>query len=1061
MGDQKPSFALDLSNDGVALWHRKGSSGWAPLGQIPLNDPAIEARLIEMRDAARVRGRATVVRIPRSEVLLTKVRLGVFEGEAAQVHARKQVEALTPYPLDEIAFDLGEKGLGNMAPVGVVARQTLMEADAFARSHGFDPIYFTTQYADREFDREPRFYMHTPGTAGGIGMKWLVPWVAAAAVGLTAGFVGYSYISSGPGQAITTALPTPEQQAAAPIEAPEAGATPQGQTQTAALAPAPQETPADANAPAPENQATATKEPAAALATLGLSDVAPALPGAIERIPTPAPGSYPELRTARATPMPDRPRPPLGRLIPVAADVPSVDPNSDDGSTAALRIADARRDLPEVGVTDRVVAELVATLSAPPQAAPAAEGAVTVVRLTAPGDPADLAFLNALPRTGDSKAQVSARVTANPAPLPPPVSLVTAEPGTLTPTPEGTLGPGNILIVYGRPALIPPLRPGTEPLPPAPDPLAGSRPRLRPERLVSEALLASLNPVQGPPEPPSILDLADPALANLRPRLRPQGLVPTGALAALTAPRANDDNEDAAPVTDADGSTARDTTELALADPAAAAPATSAEAAPNATADTSQTPAPAEDPVALADPALASLRPQARPADLTPAAAVATLGSVARTLEPEETPAPEVLAALPDPTTETTTRDTTPGEIEALTAPQTPEPQSEEAEANQEDAPSVDLLALADPNLANLRARARPASLSTDVGTFQGGLLALADPSLRTLRARPRPDDLVVLESAPAATLPQSPPDAPAQIPGAAAGPDDPAETARAAIEAAIAAGAATDSAPQNQNETAPSATALGDQPAVEPQPEEAVDIAAVDPAQPAETLTTDAPSPPSGAALLALADPNLANLRARPRPNDLSTELPPPLTGLLALADPSLRDSRPRARPSDLRVIEPPLPPEQAAAERIANASPQAVAESLRPRVRPTARIARAVRAVEQSSGVDASDTGGTTRATASTPRSAVGTARPAPGPTATTVARAATERTRFSKSRMSLVGVFGTPAARRALVRLPTGRYVKVKAGDRVSGWQVSAIGESSLRIRKGSRNQTLRIP
>ena len=75
--------------------------------------------------------------------------------------------------------------------------------------------------------------------------------------------------------------------------------------------------------------------------------------------------------------------------------------------------------------------------------------------------------------------------------------------------------------------------------------------------------------------------------------------------------------------------------------------------------------------------------------------------------------------------------------------------------------------------------------------------------------------------------------------------------------------------------------------------------------------------------------------------------------------------------------------------------------------------------------------------------------------------VAALATESARISKNSLSLIGIFGTSSARRALLRLPSGRYIKVKQGDDVSGWNVSAIGESSVRIKKGSRDEVLRMP
>ncbi|MCB1391274.1 MAG: hypothetical protein KDK12_19350, partial [Rhodobacteraceae bacterium] len=58
------------------------------------------------------------------------------------------------------------------------------------------------------------------------------------------------------------------------------------------------------------------------------------------------------------------------------------------------------------------------------------------------------------------------------------------------------------------------------------------------------------------------------------------------------------------------------------------------------------------------------------------------------------------------------------------------------------------------------------------------------------------------------------------------------------------------------------------------------------------------------------------------------------------------------------------------------------------------------------------------------------------------------------------NLIGVFGTPNDRRALVRLSTGRVVRVQVGDRLDGGQVAAIGENEVRYVKNGRNEVLRI-
>jgi hypothetical protein len=80
---------------------------------------------------------------------------------------------------------------------------------------------------------------------------------------------------------------------------------------------------------------------------------------------------------------------------------------------------------------------------------------------------------------------------------------------------------------------------------------------------------------------------------------------------------------------------------------------------------------------------------------------------------------------------------------------------------------------------------------------------------------------------------------------------------------------------------------------------------------------------------------------------------------------------------------------------------------------------------------------------------------------PTRASVARQATIQNAISLRQVNLIGVYGTPSDRRALVRLANGRYVKVEVGDRVDGGRVAAIGDSSLQYVKNNRNITLAMP
>ena len=72
--------------------------------------------------------------------------------------------------------------------------------------------------------------------------------------------------------------------------------------------------------------------------------------------------------------------------------------------------------------------------------------------------------------------------------------------------------------------------------------------------------------------------------------------------------------------------------------------------------------------------------------------------------------------------------------------------------------------------------------------------------------------------------------------------------------------------------------------------------------------------------------------------------------------------------------------------------------------------------------------------------------------------------EATRLVESgvrEINLIGVYGTPSNRRALVRLENGRYVRVTVGDTLDGGQVRAISDNALNYVRRGRTITLEIP
>ena len=142
---------------------------------------------------------------------------------------------------------------------------------------------------------------------------------------------------------------------------------------------------------------------------------------------------------------------------------------------------------------------------------------------------------------------------------------------------------------------------------------------------------------------------------------------------------------------------------------------------------------------------------------------------------------------------------------------------------------------------------------------------------------------------------------------------------------------------------------------------------------------------------------------------------------------------------------------PTAVAPSPIQNATKFATAKSVRPDVRPNnfARIVqRAERAPPKETRVAA--------AASVAPR----TVSPKI-PSKASVARSATVKNAINLRKVNLIGVYGKPSSRRALVRLANGRYKKVRVGDRIDGGRISAISNSELRYAKGGRNVILKMP
>jgi type IV pilus biogenesis protein PilP len=171
----KPQFALDLSHTGIRLLHVAGG-GETELGAVRLDDSAFEThvydlyRLAEGRAKGRVR---TQLLIPNSEVLYTRVHTGAGEREARGKAVAEALASMTPYDLDDLVFDW--RAEGEDALVAAVARETLEEAEAFAKRHGFNPVSFSARPAEGSFRGTPDFGQTKLAEARRAGAPWPAP----------------------------------------------------------------------------------------------------------------------------------------------------------------------------------------------------------------------------------------------------------------------------------------------------------------------------------------------------------------------------------------------------------------------------------------------------------------------------------------------------------------------------------------------------------------------------------------------------------------------------------------------------------------------------------------------------------------------------------------------------------------------------------------------------------------------------------------------------------------------------------------------------------------------
>lgn len=176
-----------------------------------------------------------------------------------------------------------------------------------------------------------------------------------------------------------------------------------------------------------------------------------------------------------------------------------------------------------------------------------------------------------------------------------------------------------------------------------------------------------------------------------------------------------------------------------------------------------------------------------------------------------------------------------------------------------------------------------------------------------------------------------------------------------------------------------------------------------------------------------------LGKFRPKLRPDDLIEKNERASYGGRTLNELALK--RPRLRPALAKAAE----------EKDTTPTKAAVTASLRPRQRPS-NFAQLVARATPSDPVVA------------TPAAAIISPKI---PSSASVARQATIQNAINLKKNNLIGVYGTSAGRRALVRMSNGRYKKLQVGDRFDGGKVAAISDTELRYVKSGKNVILKLP
>ncbi|TFL18627.1 hypothetical protein [Jannaschia formosa] len=150
-----PQIALDLSLDSITVLSRAPEDGWWREGTVRLSEPDMPERLAGLRDVAEARvgaGFLSILVLPDSQLLYTSLER---DDRRPDDTIRALLRGRTPYAVEDLTWDYVERG--DRLQVAVVALDTLIEAETFAAEYGFRPVAVVANPKDPAYPGIPEF----------------------------------------------------------------------------------------------------------------------------------------------------------------------------------------------------------------------------------------------------------------------------------------------------------------------------------------------------------------------------------------------------------------------------------------------------------------------------------------------------------------------------------------------------------------------------------------------------------------------------------------------------------------------------------------------------------------------------------------------------------------------------------------------------------------------------------------------------------------------------------------------------------------------------------------